>query len=491
MTGNLTYIPSSGGGGGNVTIVGPLSGGAVAVAPDIATDAGVIDALTQRVTLASDQPSIAVKKTANVFTFSTVNSSAAQLAAGATFTGVVESVVDQPAYSVLLVCDQPGTLTITQFIDAAGAQLVQTQTFSVLAGAGFARSFTLNGNFMRVAFQNTGGSTTTTFRLDTAFGDILPATQLNNVPMSIMEVNGTTYTLGSKSPALSMPTVLSSKDLVSGVQYAAGTAVLNLNLLNGVVSGWLDVSAYNSAVLTVTTGAGISAGVIQFEETNDTTAAPNGTIVLGYNTATQNANPISSLTLAASQTSSVYLPLRARFFRCRVSTAVAGGTVQAFLAQSQFSFAPTNYTVNQATAASLNATIAAIPAGTSAIGDTGTQYRNTATGAASFVSVISPVVPAAGTIKAAAGRVIGWQFQNSAATLRSVKVFGVAAPTLGTTAALFEIDIPAGGAVFMNFPGGVAFGTAATYSVTSAKGLTDNTSATLALGDVSGAFFFA
>lgn len=308
----------------------------------------------------------------------------------------------------------------------------------------------------------------------------------------------TLASLDAKAPALgtaentaSVPMVLANKRNFAGVQYAAGTAVLNLDLLTGAASGWLDVSTYNSAVLTITTGAGISAGVLQFEETNSTTVAPNGTLVLGYNTVTQNANPISAITLAASQTTSVYLPLRAEYFRCRVSTAVAGGTVQAVITMSQLPFSPTNYTINQATAASLNATIATLPAGTSAIGDTGTQYRTNATGAASFVSVISPATPAAATIKATAGRVVGWQLQNSATTLRSVKVFGVAAPTLGTTAALFEIDIPAGGTVFMNFPGGLAFGTAATYSVTSAKGLTDNTATGLALADVSGAFYFA
>ncbi len=308
---------------------------------------------------------------------------------------------------------------------------------------------------------------------------------------ALASLSAKTPTLGAASISASSPAVLANKFTFAGTQYAAGAAILNLDLLTGSVNGWLDVSTYNSAILSITSGAGVSAGVIQFEETNDTSIVPGGTLCLGYNSATQNTNPLSSVTLAANQTASIAFPLRAKFFRCRVSTAVAGGTVQAAITLSQLSFRHATTAVTQATAASLNATIAAIPAGTNAIGDTGTQYRNTATGAASSVSVISPATPTAATIKAAAGRVIGWQFQNSAATLRSVKVFGVAAPTLGTTAALFEIDIPAGGAVFMNFPGGLAFGTAATYSVTSAKGLTDNTSATLALGDVSGAFFFA
>jgi hypothetical protein len=70
-------------------------------------------------------------------------------------------------------------------------------------------------------------------------------------------------------------------------------------------------------------------------------------------------------------------------------------------------------------------------------------------------------------------------------------VFNATAPTLGTTAAAFEIDIPAGGTVQFDFEGGLAFATAMTYSVTSAKGLTDNTSTGLTANDVSGFFAFA
>lgn len=132
-----------------------------------------------------------------------------------------------------------------------------------------------------------------------------------------------------------------------------------------------------------------------------------------------------------------------------------------------------------------------IAAGTNAIGDVGTQYRASATGAASTVSVMSPATPASATIKASAGRLLGWYLQNSSAAIRSVKVFNATAPTLGTTSAAFEIDIPAGGTAQLHFEGGISFATAMTYSVTSAKGLTDNTATGLALNDVSGFFAFA
>ena len=308
---------------------------------------------------------------------------------------------------------------------------------------------------------------------------------------TLAAIGARTPSLGSALATASVPSVLSDKFTFAGTQYAAGTAVLNRDLLTGALSGWLNVSTYNSAVLTITTGAGISAGAVQFEETNDTTIAPNGTIVLAYNTVTQNVNPISAVSLAASQTTSVYLPLRARFFRCRVSTAVAGGTVQAAITLSQLPFAPTNQTINQATAASLNATIAAIPVGTSLIGDVGIQNRANSTGASSVTSVMSPATAATATIKASTGRLLGWQLINSAATLRSVKIFNATAPTLGTTAAIFEIDLLPGTNSTFHIPGGIGFATAMTYIVTAGKGLTNNDSTGLVANDVSGSFFFA
>jgi hypothetical protein len=132
-----------------------------------------------------------------------------------------------------------------------------------------------------------------------------------------------------------------------------------------------------------------------------------------------------------------------------------------------------------------------VAAGTNAIGDVGVQYRASATGAAGIIAAMSPATPAAGTIKASAGRLVGWQLHNGSAGVRSVKLFNAASPTLGTTAAVMEIDIPAGGRSDVQLPGGIGFATAITWSATSAKGLTDNTATGLAANDVSGAFFFA
>jgi hypothetical protein len=138
-------------------------------------------------------------------------------------------------------------------------------------------------------------------------------------------------------------------------------------------------------------------------------------------------------------------------------------------------------------------TLPALTAGTNLIGDIGVEYRQNATGAALVAALMSSATPAATAAKAAAGRLLGVMLQNSATALRSVKFWNAPTTgvTLGTTPALFEIDIPAGGSVFMGFEGGIGFSTAITYAVTGAKGLTDNTATGLVANDVSGSLVYA
>lgn len=129
-------------------------------------------------------------------------------------------------------------------------------------------------------------------------------------------------------------------------------------------------------------------------------------------------------------------------------------------------------------------------AGTNVVGDVGVQYRNNATGAALSSSILSPATAAAASIKASAGRVVGYCLNNSASAVRSVKLFNATSVTLGTTAALFEVDLPASATVCVALDGGAAFTTGVMWAVTAAKGLTDNTSTGLAANDVSGVVWY-
>ncbi len=137
----------------------------------------------------------------------------------------------------------------------------------------------------------------------------------------------------------------------------------------------------------------------------------------------------------------------------------------------------------------LSANTPTLAAGTNLAGDFGIQLRANNTGAGTPVAVMSPATPVGASIKSGAGRLAGVSLHNSAAALRSLKLFNATAVTMGTTAAAFEIDIPAGGSRDIAWPAGIAFSTGMMWAVTGAKGLTDNTA--VALNDVTGFVSYA
>jgi hypothetical protein len=122
------------------------------------------------------------------------------------------------------------------------------------------------------------------------------------------------------------------------------------------------------------------------------------------------------------------------------------------------------------------------------LGNIALSYSANGTNGGALYAVQSLAATTATQIKGAATRIMGWQLHNSAATVRSVKVFNAlaASVTMGTTAATFEIDIPAGASIQFMAEAGYYFSAGITYAVTAAKGLTDNTATGLAANDVSG-----
>ena len=283
--------------------------------------------------------------------------------------------------------------------------------------------------------------------------------------------------LDTKTPALGQTTMSAS----SPVAIASNQSVLNVspdNVLDNVTTTGSVTSAativsastsgYSGGSFHITGNAG--ANTITFEQSNDNSnwvALPTTDL---SSPTTSPSSTTSGATLRAFAASAAYV-------RARVSTYVSGSVL---ITLTQKRVAP--QIIGQALAGN-----------SAVIGDVGIQYRANATGAATALSYLSGSTTAASAIKASAGRLIGWQLSNSSASLRSVKLFNVASGsvTMGTTTAVFEIDIPAGGVSNIQLPGGIAFGTAIAIAITSAKGLTDNTATGLASSDVSGAFFYA
>lgn len=130
-----------------------------------------------------------------------------------------------------------------------------------------------------------------------------------------------------------------------------------------------------------------------------------------------------------------------------------------------------------------------LAAGNNLVGDVSIQVRAGNTGSASVANVNSPATPAAQSIKGTAGKIVGGVLTNTAAAPRYVKFFANASVTLGTTAAAFEIAVPANASVAISAPAGLGFTSGIQIAVTAARGLTDNTSITA--GDVTGVIAFA
>lgn len=135
---------------------------------------------------------------------------------------------------------------------------------------------------------------------------------------------------------------------------------LGTDLLTGAVSGWYDARSYQSASIQVIGSPGITAGAIIFEQTNDPALAPSGVPLRAYESSLINSNPIVAAVTVAANTNRIWtVPLNARYFRVRISTAFTGGSVRAVAVLSE---RPTSYpvvNVQQAVAANLLTTATA------------------------------------------------------------------------------------------------------------------------------------
>jgi hypothetical protein len=99
-------------------------------------------------------------------------------------------------------------------------------------------------------------------------------------------------------------------------------------------------ATYRSAFVEITASAGITSGSIIFEGTNNPagtwTAVPfwDESIAQLYN------QPLNAISIAASTVRPFQVPIKYRYIRCRISSAFAGGTIQA---TTRFSMDPTHY----------------------------------------------------------------------------------------------------------------------------------------------------
>ena len=137
-----------------------------------------------------------IQPSATYFASSVGNSSTAQLAAGATFTGAIESTLSQQALSLLITCDQPFTAQLLQFIDAAGTYALPVITLTGSSSNAIMRSFVLNGNYFQIKVTNNGTATTTLLNINSYYGTIMPSNSSGNEAVSLYDAQGITVGSG-------------------------------------------------------------------------------------------------------------------------------------------------------------------------------------------------------------------------------------------------------------------------------------------------------
>ena len=312
---------------------------------------------------------------------------------------------------------------------------------------------------------------------------VQPGNTANTTPWLIRPSDGTN---SAAIKAASTAVVATDPALVVGISPNTAVSAIPASALNSTynVAGVItintvlltpDCSQYRSISIQCTSMG--TTGVVTPEWSNDNATWVAATV---FTQAGASATTISAAGLWVT-------PVYGRYLRLRLSTATTAGTTTFNV--YQFDVPLQNWFATQPVSLATNTPTLA--AGTNLAADVGIQVRANATGAATVLPCQSPATPAIGTIKASAGRLLAYELVNTAAALRYVKLFNATAPTLGTTAALIEVAIPAGARVGLEIPAGLAFSTAIVHTVTSGKGLSDNTSTGLAAADVVGWFAFA
>lgn len=113
---------------------------------------------------------LGVQLAALLYPESTLNNSTTPLAAGASFTGGIETVQQLQAAQVQVYCDQPYSVTINQYIDLAGTKRSASDTLYRAAGQPLSINVTLPGNYFNLVVTNLGIEPTEVFELNTTFG---------------------------------------------------------------------------------------------------------------------------------------------------------------------------------------------------------------------------------------------------------------------------------------------------------------------------------
>ena len=226
---------------------------------------------------------------------------------------------------------------------------------------------------------------------------------------------------------------------------------------------------YYSAIIIQFTSVG-SGNAVTYEGSNDNATWLSVLVNRGEN-ATSTANSVFTATLAHE----IFVPLKFRYFRARIST-YGSGTVTAYYALKSGP-EPMSTTLRAGTASyGTGYTFGAIPL---------TQAGSTP----STARVMSAASTNATSTKASAGQVYNVNLYNSG-TLAFIKFYNKASsPTVGTDTPVATYAIPASGRCDFSIPLGLMFTTGIAYAITG--GVADSDTTAVTLNQVTGTFIYA
>lgn len=162
------------------------------------------------------------------------NSSTANLASSAVFTGAADTITGFGVATVSFFADQPCTIQVQQSQNGTNWDIADT--YSVSASTGDSRAFQLYSTYLRLVVQNTGAGSTTVLRLQTTvmgnFGAFPRAlTTQGNFKVSLQETN-TTIPTSSKTPLTPAAPTFATVGTSSASAVAANANRKGLILIN-------------------------------------------------------------------------------------------------------------------------------------------------------------------------------------------------------------------------------------------------------------------
>jgi len=163
-----------------------------------------------------------------------------------------------------------------------------------------------------------------------------------------MLINGVQVSTQAGATDAGTQRVVANINTIADINFStSGQSTAGNNMITGTTSG-TDVSGYRSFTCAITSTA--TGGTYIFEQSNDNTnwvALPVTNAALISGTAVNGA-------ITATATTTVFSgPILTRYIRCRIATALTGGTASVNTKIAPFPFVPTSMIVSQATSSNL------------------------------------------------------------------------------------------------------------------------------------------